>query len=182
LIETELIEEEVKKFVYAKFPESKGKLELLIKNKEISDVNDEHIKTLVQMIYLAYFQQISLLYFNRLYGLVKQFAKAFKEKDKVQRLLIIRKGINKKTKHGLPVPNVEETILRNYAVNQMISVPFKSFNVGNIKYSRGDLNLIFQDSILKVMDVFWEIYLKHDVKVPFEMNFGKETDAGLGIK
>lgn len=182
MFDVDLIEEDVIKFVRAKYPDSIGKLELIIKEAgSNANINQENVKRNVQMIDGAFFQPFNLLYFNRLYGLIKQFATAFNDKKALIRLLNIRKGVSKANKNGLPVPNVEETLLRSYSGQNMGLLGQKSFSAGNKKFTKGDLNLIYQDSVLAIMGVFWEIYNKNNLSVPFEMNFGKESDQGLGI-
>lgn len=182
MIDVDLIEEEVIKFVHEKYPDSIGKLELIIKDASLNaNINQENIKINVQMIYVAFFQPFHLLYFNRLYGLIKQFATAFNDKKALNRLLNIRKGVSKTFKRGLPVPNVEETLLRNFFVQNTMVFGQKSFSASNVKVSKGDLNLIFQESILAIMSVFWEIYNKNNLSIPFEFKFNKESDSALGV-
>ena len=182
MVDVDLIEEEVIKFVHEKYPDSIGKLELIIKEAgSTANINQENVKRNVQMIDAAFFQPFNLLYFNRLYGLIKQFATAFNDKKALIRLLNIRKGITKQNKKGLPIPNVEETLLRSYSGQNQVVFGQKSYSAGNLKYSRGDLYLIYQESVLAIMSVFWEIYNKNDLNIPFEFKFNKESDSALGV-
>ena len=182
MIDVDLIEEDVVNFVKEKYPDSVGKLELIIKEAGFNvNIDQENIKRNVQMIDAAFFQPFNLLYFNRLYGLIKQFATAFDDKKALSRLLNIRKGISKENKKGLPIPNVEETLLRSYSEQNKPVFGQKSYSAGNLKYSRGDLYLIYQESILAIMGVFWEIYNKNNLSIPFEFKFNKESDSALGV-
>jgi hypothetical protein len=174
-MEMKLLEKEVLDFVKKKHPEAFEEFDIAIKPLEVPDINDTNIANLTQAIYLIFLSQ-RIDSCTLLYNLVYNFAKTFKEKEQMVFLNKIWAGTEK---NMLPV-----TILELILARDLSNIGFKvtqnyNYAFGQI-YTLGDLNILLQYAKKRIMGVFFEVYLKHNVKVIFQMpQFSSQQPDGM---
>ena len=170
-----LIEAELNSFLEQKFPEECNEFELVLKSADGADINSAHMQNLVNAIYYAFLQQRADSC-TMLYILVRQFAKAFKDSERLKQLSNLWIG---KKKDAIPIATLELIIIRDlsnpgYRVGQ-------TYNYGRGKiYKLSDLNTELQQAKTELMDVFNDLYLQYDLHYSFSLPaFEKGNTAGL---
>ena len=157
----------IEKYFKRNFPEENQLFEVMLKPTGV-DVNSENIKNLVKAVYMVFLSKETDST-TKLYIMVRQFAKALKDDKRIMELTEIWEG--KKTK--LAVPTIEITVIKHlstisYKVN-------KQFYCGKKSYSLAELNELLQMSKRNILDVFFDIYMENDIRVPVDFpTFGTE--------
>ena len=169
------LESEILAFVENKFPDALKEFDVSVKDQSTANINSVHIQNLVHAIYYT-FLQLRPDSCTMLYILVRQFAFAFNDTDKIEFLSKIWSG---REKGGVPVPNLETIVIRD------LSNPYfrigKKYNYGfGQTYTLSELNRLMQIAKRKIMDVFNQIYLENDLQVEFTLpNFTVESQGGM---
>jgi len=159
----EEVSEKLNKYFTRSFPELKEDYEIIIKPILAIDLNNnESVKNLINAIYLVFLSKEPDST-SKLRVLIRQFCSLLKETDEVEEIETIYLGVNKK----LPVPNAE-IILQNALKDLNYKVNLK-FRAGNKKYTLGELNLYLQDSKRKIMDIFFRVYERNNINIPFQL-------------
>jgi hypothetical protein len=166
----------VTSFVKQSFPEALDEFEIVFKSKGVADFNSTQVQNLVNAIYYCYLQP-SLYGCTNLYVLVSMFAEAFKENAYHSTLEKIWEGTDHK-KNSIAVPTLETIVIRdlstaNYSINKKYN-----YGYGQI-FTLGDLNKQLLEAKKKILFIFNDIYLKHELSFSFQMPSFAKGDEGV---
>ncbi len=165
----------MEKYFKKNFPELSRDSQIILKPITSVDLNNnENVKNLINAVYMVFLSREADAT-SRLYVLIRQFCTMLREKDSVKELKKIYFGREKK----LAVPNAEIVLLKYLSTN--FYTINKSFSIGSKTYNLGDLNLYLQDCKRQIVDIFFEVYERHDLNVPINQlpNFANMA-VGMG--
>lgn len=167
-ITKDTVKELLEKHLQKTLPFALEEFEIVVKPIATADVNSANIQNLVNAVYYIYLQSPADVC-TKLYIVIRQFAKAFKETEYVKKLDNLWTGTAEKTeKNILIIPTIETIVIRD------MSNPFfivgKRYNLGyGPTYTLGELNLRIQFVKRRMFDIFCEIYLENDLQEQFTM-------------
>lgn len=160
------IQEQLTKTLKKDFPKESNEFDIILKPKGGADMQtSQHVQNLVNAIYYVYFQSAHDSC-TKLYTLVRQFAKAFKEEEFIKELDELWGKPKKVGKDPLFIPTIEVVIMRAMSSPDFKLSKTHNFGSGQI-FTLGELNLRIQFVKRRIFDFFTEIYLKNDVKMTF---------------
>ncbi len=147
-----------------------GNTEQLRKSKP--NFQTETIKGLVILFYKNLLLP-SARQFTTAHALCKTMAKRFGEKDKLEEL----ERLFKRTDIGYPLALIQTVVFRDIMLG---STPNKTYNYGlHLKpVNLGDMILALENAMSRILDIFTEICVDHDIDTTFVTPIIEGLDLG----